>query len=92
MIKRSYEEQVVPILLSFQGGGREVDPQDPDLVHELSDDGVHVEEVEGHVEGPVLGLDVAIDELLHDGLDVFDARLVHHDQEMNGLLKDIHRP
>ena len=87
MIKRCNQEQVVPVLPGSDGRRREVDPQEPDLIDEVSDDCVDVEEVEGDVERPVLGLDVAIDELLQDGLDVADARLVHHDQEVNGLLE-----
>ena len=87
VIKRSYQEQVVPVLPGRQGRRREVDPQEPDLVHEVSDDGVHVEEVERDVERPVLGLDVALDELLHQGLDVADAGFVDHDEKVNGLLE-----
>ena len=87
MIKRSNQEQVVPVLPGSDGRRREVDPQEPDLIDEVSDDCVDVEEVEGDVERPVLGLDVAFDELLQDGLDVADARLVHHDQKVNGLLE-----
>ena len=38
MIKRSNQEQVVPVLPGSDGRRREVDPQEPDLINEVSDD------------------------------------------------------